>query len=300
MEQLLGKPIVENIKKDTEKRLSKFNLSKDSYLAILFFWDNSSSHVYVKMKKKYGESIGLKVKVFGQNTDEFPDGSQYSSQYNNYKTPQDIINLIEDLNKDNNCLWIIVQLPIPDQIREHQPNILSKIDWKKDVDWLGGIVNGLSQIWLLDFIPATPKAIIKLLEWYNLNHFEWKNIAILWQSNLVWKSLAIELMKQWWTILSFNHMSDQDKMREFCKQADYIIACTGAIHLVDESFLNPDKQQILVDAWYGHKDGKAVWDINFEAVENKVKYLAPVPWWVWPLTVACLFDNLVELLETEK
>ena len=84
-------------------------------------------------------------------------------------------------------------------------------------------------------------------------------------------------------------------MKEISKKSDYIISCTGKIHLVDDSFLNESGNQILVDVWYGYKDGKPVGDINFEKVENKVQAISPVPGGVGPLTVACLFDNIFVL-----
>lgn len=297
MEYLYGKNISEQIKIATKSRYAKHNLDKDCFLAILFFGENSSSKVYVKMKQKYWEDIGLNVKVFWQDPSQYYDDSEYATKYNNYDSADDILALIEELNHDEKCLWIIVQLPTPEWLTKGQIKILSKIHWKKDVDWLWGVVNWLSETWLIDFIPATPKAVLKLLEYYKLDDFRWKTISVIWQSNLVWKPLAIELMKKWATVLSFNADSNQDKMRLFCKNSDIIVSCTWAIHLINEEFINDSKNQILVDVWYWHKNGKAVWDVDFDAVKDKVWYIVPVPWWIWPLTVSCLFDNLFDLLE---
>ena len=287
MEYLYWKPVLKEMKEYAKNKLPELKPSKDSFLAILFFWENISSQVYVNMKKKYGQDIWLDVKIFGQEILEDWTKKQRESK--------DILDLIEMLNINQECLWIIVQLPIPEYLRPAQAKILSKIVWHKDVDWLWWVVNWLSAIDLIDFIPATPKAIIKLLEYYNLWDFKWKTVSILWQSNLVWKPLWIEIMKKWWTVFSFNHHSNQKTMREICKNSDYILSCTWAIHLVNDSFLNSEWNQVIVDAWYWHKDGKAVWDVDFESVKEKVRYIAPVPWWVWPLTVSCLFDNLIDL-----
>jgi 5,10-methylene-tetrahydrofolate dehydrogenase/methenyl tetrahydrofolate cyclohydrolase len=65
--------------------------------------------------------------------------------------------------------------------------------------------------------------------------------------------------------------------------------------LVDESFVRDDKSQIVVDVWYGHKDGNPVGDVVIENIADKVAAYTPVPGGVWPLTVACLFANVFVL-----
>ena len=57
------------------------------------------------------------------------------------------------------------------------------------------------------------------------------------------------------------------------------------------------KNQIVVDIGYGHKDGKAVWDVNMDRVIDKVLHITPVPWGVGPLTIASLFSNVFDLRE---
>jgi len=66
-------------------------------------------------------------------------------------------------------------------------------------------------------------------------------------------------------------------MKQSCKISDYIISCTGVIHLVDGSFLRADQSQIIIDVGYGHRNGKAVGDVDFDAVVDKVQAITPVP-----------------------
>ena len=61
------------------------------------------------------------------------------------------------------------------------------------------------------------------------------------------------------------------------KQSDYIISCTGKVHLVDEGFVRDDKSQIIVDVGYGHIDGKPVGDVNIDTIKDKVAAYTPVP-----------------------
>jgi methylenetetrahydrofolate dehydrogenase (NADP+)/methenyltetrahydrofolate cyclohydrolase len=67
------------------------------------------------------------------------------------------------------------------------------------------------------------------------------------------------------------------------------------VHLVDESFIREDKSQIIVDVGYWHINGKPVGDVNIERVAEKVSAYTPVPGGVWPLTVACIFANVITL-----
>ncbi len=87
--------------------------------------------------------------------------------------------LIKYLNQDDECVGIIVQLPLPEQFVVYKEQLLAAITPQKDVDGLGGIVVGLSEIGLIDFVPATPKAVMYLLEQYKLDEFKGKTIAIL-------------------------------------------------------------------------------------------------------------------------
>jgi 5,10-methylene-tetrahydrofolate dehydrogenase/methenyl tetrahydrofolate cyclohydrolase len=93
--------------------------------------------------------------------------------------------LISFLNYDKDCVGIVVQLPLPPELKEYEAEILSAIAPQKDIDGLSGVVSGLSQCGIVDFLPATPKAILTLLNHYKLDTFKGKTIVILGQSNLI-------------------------------------------------------------------------------------------------------------------
>jgi methylenetetrahydrofolate dehydrogenase (NADP+)/methenyltetrahydrofolate cyclohydrolase len=115
---------------------------------------------------------------------------------------------------------------------------------------------------------------------------------------LVWKPLMLELVKQWATVYSCNSSTPIDELKKLCKSSDYIISCTWVVHLLNNEFVRNDNSQIVIDVWYGHKDGKPVGDIDFNSVKDKVKYITPVPGGIWPLTVACLFENIFTIQES--
>jgi len=272
------KKVADKIKLDLTKKVKKFFPDKKNYVWIIYLWDNSSSATYVKMKKKFGEDIGLKTEIFGQEK--------------KYEKIENVVELIHALNDDKNCIGFMIQLPLPEKLQENKAEILSLIAPDKDIDWLWWVLTGLSWIWLIDFLPATAKAVVTLLKEYDLYNLKWKTITVIWQSNLSGKPLVDEFIKQEATVYSCNVYTPLEDIKKMCKNSDYIISCTWAVHLINQDFVRDDQSQILVDVWYGYKDGKAVWDIDFEAVKDMVKYISPVPGGVWPLTVASIFSNL--------
>jgi methylenetetrahydrofolate dehydrogenase (NADP+)/methenyltetrahydrofolate cyclohydrolase len=277
---------------------------KPVYVAIVFLWEDYSSSVYVNHKKKYWEKIWISTIVFGQT--DFPNSD--SSNFRNldlfinqeYNDVHQVIELIQYLNYDPSCVGIIVQLPLPAKFQKSKNMILATISPSKDIDGMWWVDVGLSSIDLIDFLPATPKAVLYLLDQYKLGNLDWKAVSILWQSNLIGKPLALECIKKWATVFSFNSESDIDHIKEITKKSDYIISCTWKVHLIDSSFIRDDNSQVIVDVWYWHIDGKPVGDVNFEDIKNKVWYITPVPWWIWPLTVACLFDNIFVLQQYKE
>ena len=87
----------------------------------------------------------------------------------------------------------------------------------------------------------------------------------------------MECIKRGGTVYSFNSSTSAEEIRAVCNRSDYIISCTGRVHLVDSSFVRNDQTQIIVDVGYGHINGKAVGDVKIEEVSDKVSAYTPVP-----------------------
>jgi len=251
------------------------------YVAFLLFEENEASRVYIKMKQKKAEKFWIQTKVIEQT---------------NLKSKDKAIWIIDLLNKDKNCIWILIQLPINKHLRPYQGKILSSIYPKKDIDWLWWILFWLSQIEAISFLPATVRAIFEILYFYKIWVW-WKNITVIWQSNLIWKPTATECMRQQWTVFSFNKFSNLKYIRQSCKISDIIISATWNLHMIDETYLDENKMQVLIDVWWWKIDNKPAWDFNFSKINLNKKIYTPVPWGVWPVTVSSIFANLVDLQE---
>ena len=291
-----------SLQQELTANVQKVFAGRKAYVAIVFLWEDYSSATYVKHKKKYGESIGMPVIVFWQNhvaeytrdqANTFDDVWIYVNQQ--YDSIGKVMELIKYLNYDKECVGIIVQLPLPEQFKPYKEQILAAITPEKDVDGLGGVVAWLNSIDLIHFIPATPKAVLSLLDYYELWDMHGKMVSIIGQSNVAGKPLIFECIKRGATVASFNHEHSLEEITNVTKQSDYIISCTGKVHLVWPDFFRKDKTQIVVDVGYGHIDGKPVGDVQIEAIADMVASYTPVPGGVWPLTVACLFANIFVL-----
>ena len=138
------------LKQDLIQKRATFFGERKPYVAIIFLGDDSSSATYVKHKKSYGESIGLPVIVFGQNHQaaHAKDGVQYDRNqvgkfddvgiYINqtYDNIYKVMELIRYLNHDDDCVGIIIQLPLPEQFQQYKEQLLAAITPQKDLDGL--------------------------------------------------------------------------------------------------------------------------------------------------------------------
>lgn len=256
---------------------------QDQFLAIIYVGDNPAFATYVRMKKKYGESHDIKVRIFGQEEEQTLDSLRL---------------LIDSLNTDGACAGIMIQLPLPPTLQPYATELCACITPLKDVDGLGGQLLGLSTIGQQNIRPATPGGILTLLDHYGYGDLRGQTVLVIGQSNLLGKPLVIACINRGATVITTNKSTDPDTLREYCLQADIICSCAGAIHLLGADHIRHDKSQIIIDAGYGHLDGKAVGDVDFEAVSPHVRAITPVPGGVGPMTVAQLFANLV-ILATE-
>lgn len=294
---LYGKPLAEMMKAELRQKVQTYFWAQEKYVAILFFGDNSSSAVYVKHKQKYGSKIGLSTLIFWQGVDTCPDPKLQVLVSQTKREKNQILSLIDQLNLDEKCVGIIVQLPLPPELQNSKNELLARIHPAKDIDGLGGSLVGKSFFDMIDFTPATPKAVMSLLDYYELGNVRGKQVAVIGQSTIVGKPLTLELLKRGALVGIFDIHNTPEEIKTFCQSSDYIFSATGQMELIDDSYLNDSKQQILIDIWYGHKGWKPVGDVNFDAVKDKILHITPVPWGIGPLTIASLFSNVFVLWE---
>ena len=281
---LLGKPIAQKVKEDL-KIFFEQNWLAGKKVKIFLFSEDKPSKVYVNLKKKFAQEVGLEADIVYK-----PDIDDTS----------EAVDLIKKANEAEDVIGIVVQLPLNQHLQSSKAKILTSVTPLKDIDGLGGVLFGLSQTGLFEFLPATPAAVVKILKFHQLDDFKGTNILIIGQSWLVGAPLATYLIGKQAEVISGNRYAPISQLIELAHQADIIITATGQIHLVDERFVREDKSQIIIDVGWGIKDGKATGDVNIEKIKDKVKAYTPVPGGVGPVTVASLFENIKIIHEYVK
>ncbi len=152
----------------------------DLRLAAILIGDNPASQVYLRIKARKLNELGLGFKLINLKA----------------TTPlEKILEEITKLNEDQNINGIIIQLPLPETLIQHTRKIINHIDPTKDVDCLhtqnlGNFYSGES-----DFMPATAQGVIDLLAYYNID-VAGKHAVIIGRSNLVSKPLAFALLQK--------------------------------------------------------------------------------------------------------
>jgi len=207
---------------------------------------------------------------------------------------ENILEIIELMNKNQNIDGILVQLPLPKHI--DTTAILEAIVPEKDVDGfhpynVGRLVAGLD-----GFIPATPYGVMKLLEEYNID-LKGQNVCVVGASNIVGKPMATLMLNANATV-DICHIYTKD-LKKHTLNADIICVGVGVVNLITEDMVKDGA--IIIDIGVSRLDsGKLVGDVDFENVSPKCSYITPSPGGVGPMTIAMLLKNTIKAARKRK
>ena len=165
---LYGKPVVTQLKSEIKQWVVDTKM-EGKYIAFFLLSEEEASRVYVDLKCAYATELGLHGQVFGRAD----------------RKVEEALEMIGKCNRDAHCIGIVVQLPLAPHLEEHRAKILSAVSPAKDVDGLGGVLFGLSSIGKINFVPATPKAVLELLHFYHIDDVAGKTVCVLGQSDLI-------------------------------------------------------------------------------------------------------------------
>lgn len=280
-----GKKISEIILEETKEIVEGLNLKPK--LAIILASDDESSKIYVNIKKKRAEEIGIEVEVF-----EFNENSEIA----------DIVYKISELNNDSKVKGILLQLPLHDHLKEKTNLIMNAIQYNKDVDGLTAIQQGLvSQGMQQSIPPAAVEAVVECMNNVLNEKIDWKKIkeqklkgkkiVIVNNSDLLGKPLSMILSNLGATVTIANKYTDN--LGEHTLSADIIVSGTGQGEIISADIVK--ENAILIDVTSLKTTEGIVGDfILDEEMKNKVSTYTPVPGGVGPITVACLLRNVAK------
>lgn len=260
MKELNGRELAGYIKERQahDVRSLKQSLHVQPKLAIVVTVEHPAIEVYMRMKKRYGDDIGIEVDVHRVEQPEVPA-------------------LIGRLNTDSSVHGVIVQLPLADPAQTEQ--ICNLVDPAKDVDALGSNA-------VLD--PATPLAILWLLAGYNIG-LNGKKIVLVGKGKLVGAPLERLLLASGQEVAVVDRQTEDPAA--VIAQADIVVTATGVPGLVTAAMLKHGA--VVVDAGVAGEQGKTVGDLAPDVYERDDLTVTPTKGGVGPLTICALFENVI-------
>ena len=269
-----GKKVAAELREELKKEVSnlKAKYNKIPGLTVILIGDMAPSQIYVRMKEKAANEVGLKSEVI-----------KYPSEVEE-KT---VLEKINELNKDSSVSGILVQLPLPEHINKQK--VIESIAPKKDVDGFHPMNVGNLSSGYDSSIPCTPLGCYLLIKTLEPN-LSGKKAIIIGRSNLNGKPMTQLLLRENCTV-TVTHSKTKDLKAE-CLKGDIIVAAVGIPQLVRGDWIKKDA--IVIDVGINKTDKGIVGDVAFEEVSKVAKALTPVPGGVGPMTIACLLKNTIE------
>lgn len=269
-----GRKIAQGIEGEVKKEVEIFTREHGirPALATILVGEHPPSKLYVRLKHWACKRVGIL-----SEDHKFPQETQQD----------EIIRLIETLNRRPEIHGILVQLPLPKHIDER--DVMMRIAPEKDVDGFSPENMGKMLIGREEFVPCTPKGIIRALSEFNIDP-QGKEVVVVGHSNVVGKPAAIMLLNRNATV-KICHVYTKD-LKSQTKEADILIVATGVRGLVKADMVK--EGAIVFDVGITWLDERVYGDVDFDDVLPKVKLISPVPGGVGPMTIAILMEHTLQ------
>ena len=278
MQRLDGKIVSATLRGRIKERTDAFR-ERYGYapgLAVVIVGDDPASHVYVRNKHRACEEVGFVSKGYALPAES---------------TEEELLRLIDELNRDDSVHGILVQLPLPKHIRESI--IISAISPDKDVDAFHPVNVGKIMTGHYTFLPCTPAGIIEILRYYGIDPAG-KYCVVIGRSNIVGKPMALLLLERNGTVTICH--SKTKGLSDITRQADILVAAVGKPCFVTADMVKPGA--VVIDVGINRTpDGKLCGDVDEASVAPVASALTPVPGGVGPMTITMLLNNTLTAAE---
>ena len=253
-------------------------------LTVVIVGEDPASQVYVKSKGEQTQAIGME-----SHTIRLPDTT----------SEDELLSIIDGLNRDQNVNGILVQLPLPKHMSSLK--VIDAINPDKDVDGFHVINAGKLAVGLEGIVPCTPLGSLMLLQdavkTYG-DSLAGKHAVIVGRSNIVGKPMAQLLLAQDCTV-TIAHSKTQN-LQDICLSADVLVAAVGRPRFIPGAWVKDGAyvidvgiNRIQVETPDGPKS-KLVGDVDFHTAKDRALAITPVPKGIGPMTIACLLNNTLK------
>ncbi|MDQ1234840.1 methylenetetrahydrofolate dehydrogenase (NADP+)/methenyltetrahydrofolate cyclohydrolase [Paenibacillus sp. SORGH_AS306] len=266
-----GKQIAEDIREGIRQEMEQLKTTGfQPGLAVVLVGEDPASQVYVRHKEKACHDLGYYSEVH-----RLPSTT----------SQEELLAMVDRLNKQENINGILVQLPLPEQIEEKA--IINAISPEKDVDGFHPISVGNLVIGDDSLLPCTPVGVIELIKHAGVE-ISGKHAVVIGRSNIVGKPVSLLLQRENATVTMCH--SRTSNMKELAKQADILVVAIGKANFVDASYIKPGA--VVIDVGVNRLDnGKLAGDVDFESAKQVSGPITPVPGGVGPMTITMLMQN---------
>ena len=246
-------------------------------LYILSNQADPASATYVRNKQKKCEQMGVRCEVYDVSD----------------ATLTNVEEILRDISLNPNTYYVIIQKPLPKQLKEYESVIDGFFDKvpDADIDAFGGDLSTEFKT------PCTPLGIMKMLDYYvGLDWLDGKRAVVIGRSEIVGKPIAQLLLKANCTVTTCHSHTSDDDLYFYLRNADLIVSAVGKPKFITEKYIG-ERCPVVVDVGINRdENGKLCGDVDFENVKNKCYAISPVPGGVGPLTVASIIYKMGEIL----
>ena len=283
---LSGKEVSSSVYTSIQSRIDK--LKSENIipgLAVILVGENPASAVYVNSKSKKFDELGL-----------FSETLKMSDSI----SQDELISKIMQLNEDDRYHGILVQLPLPNHIDDEL--IINTIAPNKDVDGFHPYNVGCLASGKPKFIPCTPKGIMRILEYYDID-LSGKHTVVIGRSNIVGRPISIltSMKKKYSNSTTTLCHSGTNSIFNHTQIADVIILALGSPQYLTNENVKPGV--VVIDVGINRIPDqstggyKLVGDADYKTLIGHVGAITPVPGGVGPMTIAMLVENTIEAAE---
>lgn len=277
-----GKQVASDVRADVAKKVAELKEKGiNPCLAVILVGENPASVSYVTGKQKALAEVGMVDRSV-----HLPEST----------TEEELLKLIDELNKDKSVHGILVQLPLPKHINEDK--VIMAIDPSKDVDGFHPVSVGNMMIGRPGFLPCTPHGIIVLLKTAGIET-SGKHAVVIGRSNIVGKPVSILLARKDVNCTVTMCHTGTKNMAEITKQADILVVASGHPHTLTGDMVKDGA--VIIDVGVNRipdatkKSGfRLIGDCDFDDLKEKASFITPVPGGVGPMTIAMLMANTLE------
>ncbi|CAK6950802.1 probable bifunctional methylenetetrahydrofolate dehydrogenase/cyclohydrolase 2 [Scomber scombrus] len=281
----MARQLHREIQRDVEELVAQGNMRP--HLGVVLVGDDPASRTYVKNKTRAASILGI-------SSDTVVRPSSVSQE--------ELLDLIDKMNRDWRVSGLLVQLPLPDHINERA--VCNAIAPEKDVDGFHIVNIGKLCLDQRSMVPATPAAVWEIIKRTGIETVG-KNVLVAGRSKNVGMPIAILLHTDRnherpggdATVTIAHRCTPREQLKELTSLADIIIAAAGIPGLITADMVKEGAAVIDVgiNRIQDPNTGKLrlIGDVDFEGVKEKAGFITPVPGGVGPMTVAMLMKNTV-------